>query len=253
MYETSFDNAEHGDVEVVNERQSKFGIIPVVGIFNSGDLQMVDPVILFLGDILHEEAKAARLVEVHQQAQDMVTKRLASLPDEKRARVYYAEGPKGLLTDPEGSRHADLIGLCGGVNVAVCPKKDGMGQTEVSIEQVLEWNPAVIITENPKFFNAVFKDPIWSRVEAVKNSRVYLTPRGPFCWFDRPPGASTIPGIYWVAKKLQPEIFADIDLKELSRSFYREFYHYDLSPEELANLIEPKVGVSPEFLPHRAQ
>ena len=256
LYETSFDNAAHGDLEVLNERQRKFGSILVLGIFNSGDLHDLDKVVLFLGDVLNARDKAEALVRSHRTARDTVAKRVGGLPSYKRTRVYYAEGVKGLLTDPEGSRHSILIGMCGGVNIATCPLKKGsggMGQTEVSIEQVLAWDPDVIITENPKFFNSVFKDPVWSKIGAVREHRVYLTPRGPFCWFDRPPGASTIPGILWTAKKLQPELFADIDLKAMTKSFYQEFYHYNLSEQEIDRLIDPKVGVSPGYLPQRPQ
>ena len=253
LYGTGCDEARDSDLQIINERQEKFGKIPVIGLINVAHIKVVDEAILFLGRILGAEDKAGALVEFHRRADATVCKRAASLSQEQRVRVYYAEGPKGLLTDPEGSRHAELIGLCGGVNVAVCPIKQGMGQTEVSIEQVLEWNPEVIITENPKFFNSVYKNPLWSQVKAVRDHRVYLTPRGPFCWFDRPPGATTILGLYWTAVKLHPEMFADIDLEGIARDFYREFYHYDLSDGELTELLEPKVGVSPAFLPHRTQ
>ena len=251
LYETMFDNSDGGDLDTANERQRKFGSIPLLAIFNSGDMEYLDKIVLFIGDILDSRSKAEDLVRSHREVHGTVTEKIARIPSDKRVRVYYAEGPKGLFTDPAGSRHSALIDLCGGVNVASCRIKEGMGQTEVSIEQVFEWNPEVIITENPHFFNSVYKDPIWLKIDAVKNRRVYLTPRGPFCWFDRPTGASTIPGIMWTAQILYPELFVDIDLKALTKSFYEEFYHYNISEAEMDRLLYPKVGESPGRLLHR--
>ena len=50
----------------------------------------------------------------------MVQSRVSSIPDSEKVRVYYAEGPKGLQTDPTGSSHSELIELAGGINVADC-------------------------------------------------------------------------------------------------------------------------------------
>ena len=251
LYGTGSEKARKSDLAIIEERQAKFGAVPVAGILNAAHILKVDRAVSLLGEILQKQEKAEALIKEHKKALDLIRQRLADLPESRKVRVYYAEGPKGLLTDPEGSRHSVLISLCGGINIAKCEIKPGMGQTEVSMEQVLEWNPDVIITENPKFFNAIYKNPIWGRIAAVKGRKVYLTPRGPFCWFDRPPGASNIPGMYWTAKRLHPELFEDLDLNAITRDFYRDFYHYTLSDEELADLLQPKKGVSPGFLPHR--
>ena len=49
----------------------------------------------------------------------------------------------------------------------------------VSIEQVLVWNPQVIVTIYRDFAANVCKDPGWAQVEAVRAGRVYLSPKLP--------------------------------------------------------------------------
>lgn len=237
LYETLIDNPNGGSLEILHDRQRKFGAIPVVGIFGSGDMPYLDDVILLMGDILNVRKKARQLVDYHGDIMRMVSDRVAGIPREDRIRVYYAERPDGLSTDPSGSRHSALISMCGGINVADCPLKQGMGLSRVSMEQVLQWNPQVIITEKGHILNAIRKNPLWAGIEAVRKKRVYLTPRGPFCWFDRPPGASTILGILWTAMKLYPDRFRDIDLRDHARRFYNDFYHYRLTDVELDRLL----------------
>ncbi|WP_269848860.1 ABC transporter substrate-binding protein [Methanosarcina horonobensis] len=102
------------------------------------------------------------------------------------------------MTDPSGSQHSQVIDICGGINVADCPLTPGNGMTQVSIEQVIEWNPEVIITSNPQFYSTVYSDSLWVSVDAVKNKRVYLAPQNPFCWIDRPQvliSLSELPGL----------------------------------------------------------
>lgn len=239
LYETLFDNPDGGSLEILTDRQRKFGDISVVGIFGSGDISCMDEPIRFIGDILNTPKKALELVDFHQDIMRMVSDRLEKIPHKDRIRVYYAERPDGLSTDPSGSRHSALIHMCGGINVADCPLKQGMGLTKVSMEQVLQWNPNVIITEQRQIFNAIEKSQLWAGIEAVRTNRIYLTPRGPFCWFDRPPGASTILGILWTAMKLHPDRFRDIDLRDLTRRFYADFYHYRMTDVELNQLLGP--------------
>ena len=65
-----------------------------------------------------------------------------------------------------------------------------------------------------------------------------MSPQSPFKWFDRPPGANIIIGIPWTAKVIYPDKYSDIDLKSEVKMFYKEFYHYDLSDEDVVNILK---------------
>jgi iron complex transport system substrate-binding protein len=225
----------------LQERQQKFGPIPVVGVLDAMNVSSYDQSIQFLGRLLGAEGQAASLSEFYHRMLSSVTTRVAAIPEYERVRVYYAEGPKGLQTDPKGSSHSELIELAGGVNVADCQLTPGMGMTTVSMEQVTRWNPDVIIAGDPGFFNSVFSDPLWQTISAVKNHRVHLVPQSPFTWFDRPPGVNRILGIPWTAKALYPDRFRDMDLPALTKEFYAKFYHYDLTDSEVNTLLDPSL------------
>ncbi len=225
----------------IQDHQEQFGTIPVVGVLNARNASAYDESIQYLGTLLGAETKATELSEFYQRVLNDVRVRVSAIPDDQRVRVYYAEGPKGLQTDPTGSVHSELIELAGGINVADVQILPGMGMTPVSMEQVTKWNPGVIIVSDPVFYSAVYNDTLWQSIPAVQHHRVYLVPQSPYPWFDRPPGINRIIGIPWTAKVLYPDKFSDINLPALTREYYQKFYHYDLSDSELDSLLDPSL------------
>jgi len=104
----------------------------------------------------------------------------------------------------------------------------------------MSWNPEAIITSSQQFYRAVSSDPLWASIQAVKNKRIYLAPQNPFCWIDRPQGPHLIIGTAWTAKMLYPDLFTNMDLDGLTREFYSEFFHENLTDNELNMLLRPE-------------
>ena len=109
--------------------------LPVVVL--DGSLTAFDQTYETLGGLLGEEARAARLGGYCRDAVDEVRTRVSDIPEAERTSIYYAEGLKGLETDPEGSVHTEVISLAGGLNVADVPASQSHSRTPVSLEQVL--------------------------------------------------------------------------------------------------------------------
>ncbi len=226
--------------DAIQRRQEMFGSIPVVSIEDSIIfVEKSDPTIEYVGNLLGVEEQAEKLIEFRASILDDINSKVSDIPEDERVRVYYAEGPKGLMTDPSGSQHSQVIDICGGINVADCPLTPGNGMTPVSMEQIISWKPEVILASSPQFYSAVYSDPLWANLDAVKNKRVYLAPQNPFCWIDRPQGPHLIIGTAWTAKMLYPELFEDMDLEQLTREFYVDFFHYELTDDELNSLLNP--------------
>ena len=161
-----------------------------------------------------------------------------SLPESEKKTVYYAEGDDGLQTNPSHSAHGQLIDIVGGINVADAANQGNTtGGIQVSMEQVISWNPDIIITTDPEFYAKVYDDPNWAQIKAVQNKEVYLSPQSPFKWFDRPVGANMIIGVPWTAKVIYPELYQDIDMVEATKEFYSNFYHIDLSDGEAKQML----------------
>jgi len=232
-----FTNQGNVTVSSLNERQTKMGNIPIVGIKDTVNVEGYGDAIEFVGKLLGVEGQAKNLLSYYKRVLSKVKSAVSNIPEEERVSVYYAEGPKGLQTDPKGSWHSSLIELCGGINIAECPIKKGYGRTEVSIEQIISWDPDIIITGDSEFYKEVYTDFKWKSIKAVRTGKVYLYPHDPFSWFDRPPGINRIIGIPWTAKVLYPDKFSDLDLKSKAREFYTRFYNYILTDEELNAIL----------------
>lgn len=147
--------------------------------------------------------------------------RIATVPMEKRPRVYYARGPRGLDTGLGGSINVETIEFMGAANVAGGVRG---GLATVSLEQVLVWNPEVIITIDQDFAANVRSDPSWAAVSALREGRVHLSLKLPFGWVDFPPAVNRMPGLWWLGKILYPALFPE-DLTAITRDFYGRFYH----------------------------
>ena len=230
---------ESKDLDTVNERQAKFGKIPVVAVSDPTNVEKVNESILFTGEVIGAKGNAQKLVDFNNKHLDEVHKKSAELSDNDKKSVYYAEGKDGLKTNPSGSSHSQLIDLVGGKNVANSLNQ-GANSTmgvQVSIEQVITWNPDVIITTDSDFYAKVYNDSDWASINAVKNHDVYLSPQSPFKWFDRPVGANMIIGVPWTAKVIYPDKYADINMINVTKEFYSNFYHYDLSDDQAKQIL----------------
>jgi iron complex transport system substrate-binding protein len=173
-----------------------------------------------LGQLTARQAQAEDLADYTSRTLMAITERIADLTAEQRPRVYYARGPRGLVTGLGGSINVETIELIGRNVAGGTPG----GLANVSIEQVLLWNPDVIVTIDLEFSNTVRHDPSWASVNAVRDNRVHLSPKMPFGWVDFPPSINRLIGLWWLAKILYPERFSE-DLRVLTRDFYARFYH----------------------------
>lgn len=195
-----------------------------------------------LGEILGVEERAdviARYAEATFAAVDDV---LAKVPEAERPRVYLARGADGLETGLRGSINPEIIERVGGINVADAGG-DRQGIAQVQLEQILLWNPAVIVTWDANFAQAVVHDPAWSGVEAVRAGRVLMSPALPFGWIDRPPSLNRLIGLRWLTAALYPEA-PPVDLRAETRDFYRLFYRVELDDTALDRLLAGSEGLA---------
>lgn len=228
-------------ISKVDKIQSQLGI-PVVML--DGDLKNTAKTYEFIGNLLGEKEKAKELGNYFTKTLDDVNKALKNVPEDKRVKVYYAEGLKGLDTDPKGSVHSEVLELAGGVNIADVEMKKGYGRVSVSIEQILKWNPAMIIIDDAaakkdvkSSYDTITSDQSWSSIKAVKDKKVYKIPSAPFSWFDRPTSVNRIIGIKWLSNLLYPD-YVKLDIKNEVKDFYKKFYHRDLTDTEIQEIME---------------
>jgi iron complex transport system substrate-binding protein len=190
----------------------------------------------FTGKLLGHAQKGEDEAKYVEEALAKLAK-LQSIPEAKRLRVYYAETPAGLATECNQSFHAETIELAAGWNVYRCAPKTHMGMEGVSMEQLLLWQPDVILTHDRAFAATVKTDERWQRIKAVKEGKILVAPRFPHNWIDRPPSMMRALGAQWLANKLYPQEYP-LDVAAETRRFYKLFFDMDLSDEKLNGLFE---------------
>jgi iron complex transport system substrate-binding protein len=170
---------------------------------------------------------------------------LTAVPEDKRPRVYLARGPDGLETGLKGSINTEIIERAGGRNVADA-QDQRRGIANVSPEQLLLWNPDIIITWDRNFHDKVTTkvDSVWQSLAAVQGKRVYLAPTAPFGWIDRPPSINRLIGLSWLANIFHGDKFP-FDIRRDVSAFYKLFYHVDVADADLETLIAWADGKPP--------
>lgn len=131
---------------------------------------------------------------------------------------------------------ADYIRIAGGINAS--SQGDFKVSTTINEEQVIVFNPDVIITYTAQSAKAIRENPAFKGLKAIESGQVFVVPAGVFLWGTRSAEGALQP--LWLAKVLYPELFADLNLESKVREFYKRFYNYELSDDELELILNPK-------------
>jgi iron complex transport system substrate-binding protein len=176
--------------------------------------------IKLLGEIYGKEEMAAKLVEYVTEKRKIVGDKLSKIPDDKKITCYMAN--PDMRTYGTGKYVGVIMDRAGGINVA----REIAGYKAVNMEQVLKWNPQVIFVQD-RYVEPVYKEitegKTWQPIDAVKNKRVYITPEYVKPWGHPCPESMAL-GELWMAKKLYPDRFKDVDLNAIVQDFYKTFY-----------------------------
>lgn len=197
-----------------------------------------------LGEIFGMEDRAEELAVYCENVLKDVEEKISTIPAQDRVTVYYAEKEDGLATEPAESSHAAVLNMAGADIVAKVEVNGGGGMSPVSMEQVLSWNPEVIISWGEArggAYNTIKTSPEWSTIQAVKDGRVYSMPNQPFSWIDRPPSVNRYLGVQWMANLLYPDVY-DIDIRQATKDFYKMFYHKELTDDEVSEILAGAVA-----------
>lgn len=190
----------------------------------------------FTGELLGRETAVEQQAAYVEKALARLAATVGKVPDNHRPRVYYAEGPDGLATDCNRSFHTEAIELAGGHNVYRCDPKDHMGMEKISLEQVLAFDPEIIIVQDRGAAKAIRSDPRWQGVRAVKAGRIHLVPRWPHNWLDRPPSVMRALGAQWLANLFHPDRYP-FDVKREARDFYRLLFGVAATDSDIEQLL----------------
>lgn len=196
-----------------------------------------------LGKLLGREEKAETLAAYCQNVLNEVETLMAKVDGEgRRKTLLYCLGDAGINVLAEGSFHAETVNALSR-NLAVLEDVVSKGSgNEVDLEQILLWDPEVIIFAPDSIYDTVGDMAAWHSVKAIQTGQYYKTPYGPYGWLSSPPAVQRYLGLLWLGALLYPEDVT-YDLQEAVTEYYRLFYECELTEEMYQTLI---AGAMPE-------
>ena len=217
--------------------------LPVVYFFDSSDgtAQQTKDEVTFIGYIYGKDERARLYGDYMDRMLALVRSRVADIPPGERKVLYNGYDPNHLITYGGDTYMQERIETAGLKNAAQEINTSGVkpgihaGLDQVSMEQVLKWNPDIIVIDSgtPE---EMYGDPKWNSIKAVQNKQIYRLPNGVFVW-NRPSAESAVLHPLWMAKIAYPERFTDISLEQEVKKFYHDAFMYDLTDEQVKKLL----------------
>lgn len=220
------------DLDALSEQTG----IPFVHI--TATLESMPEAYLKLGELLNMPEEAEALAAYCEEHYTMITKLMEGA---SKVKLLYCLGDEGLNVIAKGSYHAEVINLLSD-NAAIVdePSSKGSGN-EVDMEQIMLWDPDVIIFAPDSVYSKVGEDELWNDLKAIKDGKYYEVPFGPYNWLGFPPSVQRYLGMLWLAKLLYPDA-ASYDMYTEAAEYFKLFYHCDLTEGQYNELVANSIA-----------
>ena len=196
---------------------------------------------VYLGEVIGgvQLDKAKKYSEEYLAIRSEIEAKTASIPETERPTVVQLSGAGDSLQANNGSAIGqELITLAGGVNAgagATGESKGPSGQTKIDPEQLLSWNPELLLVDSTKIRDSIKSDPVLSGLKAVQNNNIIVIPNGAMAWAYN--GPEEYLNMCFFAKAVHPELFKDVDMEARTKAFYKEYFGFDLTDDDVKHLF----------------
>ncbi|HBE76194.1 MAG TPA: ABC transporter substrate-binding protein [Firmicutes bacterium] len=175
----------------------------------------------FIGQLVVNSKEGNELAGYWEKTMAKVTAQTSKIPEKNKLKVYYAQANINCTVGTK-TIMASIIRTAGGINfydAIPCAITQQENESIVTpMEEVLKWNPDVIITGTAKARDDIVSNPQWANIDAVKNKRVYASLN-----FERLDGIQSLLGLVWTAIQLYPAQ-VKLDFEQETRTFYSKIY-----------------------------
>ena len=196
---------------------------------------------VYLGEVIGgvQLDKAKKYSEEYLAIRSEIEAKTASIPETERPTVVQLSGAGDSLQANNGSAIGqELITLAGGVNAgagATGESKGPSGQTKIDPEQLLSWDPELLLVDSAQIRDTITSDSTFSGLKAVKNNNIIVIPKGAMAWAYN--GPEEYLNMYFFAKAVHPELFKDVDMEARTKAFYKEYFGFDLTDDDVKHLF----------------
>lgn len=201
-----------------------------------------------LGVVLGNTKRADEIAAFYRSRLERLAERTAAVPADERPRVLLLEysdrgGEVAVQVPARAWMQTVEVETAGGHPVWLDSAAPTDGWTVVNLEQIAAWDADTIVvivwyTLDPQeVIDGLKADPQWAALRAVKEGRIYAFPQDIFGWDQ--PEPRWILGMNWLATRIHPERFADLDMHAEIMAYFGELYGMDAAAIERD--ILPKV------------
>lgn len=191
-----------------------------------------------LGELVGRTEKAEALASYCQKVLEQTTAMMEQVDrDGARKTAVYCLGDRGTNVLAAGSFHAETVNLlCDNLAVLEEVVASGAGN-EVDLEQLLVWDPEVLLFAPDSNFEEVGSLESWQSLSAIQSGQYFKAPSSPYGWLSSPPSVQRYLGMLWLGALLYPD-YVNYDLQEAVTEYYKVFYDCDLTEEMYQTLME---------------
>lgn len=198
-----------------------------------------------LGKVFGNPERAAELINYYKEAMGFVTNRIGLNPERPNILFIYhttRDGIAAFNTPPGTWIQSRMVEMAGG-NPVWIDSHPGNGWSKINLEQIAAWNPdQIYVVAYKEDINVVLESmqnsPEWQELKAVKDNKLQAFPVDFYSWDQ--PDSRWILGLKWLAKQIHPEQFTDLDIKKMTRSFFKDLYF--LTDEQYETEIISRLG-----------
>ena len=190
----------------------------------------------FFGGVLDKQEEAEEMISFINEKYDMVTDITSQIPDSEKPKACVVKG-KGAVSAGHGSLGSGSGCIPYDDAGAISLRKDLGVTTDISVEQLVTWNPDVIFISKSRAgtpsltIEQVLADPKLQTVNAVKTGSVYYI-TGCYCW---EPIQRMVTNAMYMAKIFYPDKLKDLDAEKEGNEVFERFYGVDGLWTEMAD------------------
>ncbi len=218
------------------EQLKELGIVPVM--LKNETVEELQASFLAIGQLLGKEERAQQFIDLYGEVYEQILSYGDQVASAEKPKVLYLRN-KDLKLQGNDNFVKEALELAGADNVAA-------DSSDISMEEILEIDPDMILLSwfddfTPEdLYNNTIDGQDWSNVTAVQEKRVYKTPIGIYRWDA--PGVETPLMMMWLATLIQPEIFSDIDIRQETADYFRDYFEIDLTEADLDQILSAEMN-----------
>ena len=191
--------------------------------------------IMFFSEILGNETapRAEKYCKYLEDITSRVQAVTSNIPESRKPRIYYGKLNDLCSTQGNNTIMRWYTELAGGIYL---PKKLKGYFTVVNMEQIIAWNPDIVLLGMYGSFNAANKNHGLDALSAYKKGKVFRIPAGVFCWDMTSCETALLP--VFLGKKFHPALFKNWDIVKEMKKFYSEIYGIRISDNDAKRILD---------------